>query len=401
MNKIKPTMLYAEIFWMYWGVYCVISSFASVFLLEAGYTNTEIGLLLAAGNIASVVIQPFSANLADRSQKLNTLDILIIMTWIIAFFEIFTWLVGQKSSVFFISYLLVVAFHGCMQPLLNSVDAMFVRIGKRADYGISRSIGSLGFSLTSAGLGLLIAAAGARSLPLVSEGYLALMLIGLFFLRKQYKGFSHDAKKTAVAASGKKQEITMKAFAARHKLFLLITAGIFLIFYHHQIINYFMLQIFQNVGGESADIGIYYSLMSLLEIPALIGFSKLKKRFSTCFLLKLGTVGLVLRGILMYAASSPLGVQLSLVVNPIGFPLFLGAIVQYISEIMDEGEAVRGQSLYVVVITASAVVSSFTGGMILDRWGAERLLLICLLLCVLGAAVILPLIDKAAAECRY
>ena len=255
---------------MYWGVYCVISSFASVFLLEAGYTNTEIGLLLAAGNIASVVIQPFSANLADRSQKLNTLDILIIMTWIIAFFEIFTWLVGQKSSVLFIAYLLVVAFHGCMQPLLNSVDAMFVRIGKRADYGISRSIGSLGFSLTSMGLGVLVAAAGAGSLPLVSEGYLALMLVGLFFLRKQYKGFSRDAKKTAVAASGQKQEITMKAFAARHKLFLLITAGIFLIFYHHQIINYFMLQIFQNVGGGSADIGIYYSLMSLLEIPALI-----------------------------------------------------------------------------------------------------------------------------------
>ena len=28
-------------------------------------------------------------------------------------------------------------------------------------------------------------------------------------------------------------------------------------------------------------------------------------------------------------------------------------------------------------------------------------LLICLLLCVLGAAVILPLIDKAAVECRH
>lgn len=39
--------------------------------------------------------------------------------------------------------------------------------------------------------------------------------------------------------------------------------------------------------------------------------------------------------------------------------------------------------------------------MILDAWGADRLLLICLLLCVLGAAVILPLIDKAAVECKH
>ena len=156
----------------------------------------------------------------------------------------------------------------------------------------------------------------------------------------------------------------MKEFARRHKLFLIITFGIFLMFYHHQIINYFMLQVFQNVGGDSADMGLYFSLMSLLEIPALVGFSKLNKRFSTAFLLKLGTIGLVLRGILMYVASSPLGVQLSLVVNPIGFPMFLGAIVRYINEIMDEGEAVRGQTMYVVVITTSAVISTFTGGSI-------------------------------------
>ena len=187
----------------------------------------------------------------------------------------------------------------------------------------------------------------------------------------------------------------MAEFAKRHKLFLVITVGIFFLFFHHQIINYFMLQIFQNVGGDSYDMGIYYSLMSFLEIPALIGFSWLNKRFSTNFLLKLGVVGLVLRGVTMFMATSPLGVQLSLLVNPIGFPLFLGAIVKYINEIMDEGEAVRGQSLYIMVITASAVIASFTGGVILDNFGAKTMLFICLILCIIGAIIVLPLIDRA------
>ena len=102
----------------------------------------------------------------------------------------------------------------------------------------------------------------------------------------------------------------------------------------------------------------------------------------------------------MFLAHSPLAVQLSLIVNPIGFPLFLAAIVQYISEIMDEGEAVRGQSLYVMMVTASAVVASFTGGVVLDKLGASKMLLICMVLCIVGAAIVLPLIDKATVECK-
>ena len=160
-----------------------------------------------------------------------------------------------------------------------------------------------------------------------------------------------------------------------------------------------MLQVFQNVGGGSTDLGIYGSLMTITEMPALLFFTPLNKKFKTNSLLKVGIVGLVLRGILMYVATSPLGVQLSLIVNPFGFSLFLAAIVQYISEIMDEREAVRGQSLYVVVITASAVVASFTGGIILDVWGASKMLFLCMIFCIVGAAISFRLVDDAAREC--
>ena len=38
-------------------------------------------------------------------------------------------------------------------------------------------------------------------------------------------------------------EITMKEFLGRHKLFLVLTFGVFLLFYDHQIINFFMLHL--------------------------------------------------------------------------------------------------------------------------------------------------------------
>ncbi len=410
MKKHSLTVIYSELFVAYWCVYCVISGFSSVFLLDIGYSNTEIGTMLAIGNIVSVIIQPISANIADRSQKLNTLDISMIMALVIGVFEALVLIVGKRSIVLFVAYLAVIAVHAAMQPLLNSVEGMFLHIGKRADYGISRSFGSLGYSITSMILGLAIASAGSGFLPFVALGFLALLVIGLVVMQRKYKELAalaaeagemsgQSAVAEAAELSEPRKDITMKEFMLRHKLFLVIMFGIFLMFYHHQVINYYMLQVFQNVGGDSTDMGLYGSLMTITEVPALMFFTPLNKKFKTNTLLKVGIVGLMLRGIFMYTATSPLGIQLSLIVNPFGFSLFLAAIVKYISEIMDEREAVRGQSLYVVVITASAVVASFTGGIILDVWGASKMLFLCMILCIVGASISFRLVDDAAQEC--
>ena len=42
----------------YWMVYCILLSFSSVYLLEQGLSNTEIGLLLGLSGLASALLQP-------------------------------------------------------------------------------------------------------------------------------------------------------------------------------------------------------------------------------------------------------------------------------------------------------------------------------------------------------
>ena len=46
---------YACIHANYWMIYGIVSSFASVFLLGRGYSNTEIGIILALANVVAVV----------------------------------------------------------------------------------------------------------------------------------------------------------------------------------------------------------------------------------------------------------------------------------------------------------------------------------------------------------
>ena len=66
---------YACIQGTYWMLYGILSSFASVFLLSRGYSNSEIGVILAAANVAAVVLQPLAADLADRSGRVSLIGI--------------------------------------------------------------------------------------------------------------------------------------------------------------------------------------------------------------------------------------------------------------------------------------------------------------------------------------
>jgi len=71
---------YAAIQGSYWMVYAVVGSFASVFLLARGYTNSQIGVILAVANVVAVVLQPMVADFADRSKKVSLIGLIEIMT---------------------------------------------------------------------------------------------------------------------------------------------------------------------------------------------------------------------------------------------------------------------------------------------------------------------------------
>lgn len=400
MKNRLANIYYAETFATYWMAFCLYTSFASVFLLANGYSNTEIGILIAAANLLSVVIQPVLADITDRSRRLNIFEISGIICLLIIFSEFFTCILTGKSLAMFLAYTVMLSLHAAMQPLLNSMNLTMAKRDIIVNYGVCRGIGSLGYSVMSVILSALVAHAGIRTLPVSGEISMALLLIGCLLMNSVYKKNRENSPSDKKDRKTRSDEITLMEFVKRHRMFILLTLGIFLMYYSHQVINYFMLQIFQNVGGGSTEMGFYYAMMTILEIPPLFAFSWLLKKFRTTTLLKIAVVGFIVRIVTMTLARSSLAVTLTLISHPFGFPLFLPAIVQYINEIMDPKESVRGQSVYVIVITLSAVVTTATGGRILDLSGASTLLIVSTVTCLIGAAIIFPMIAKATAESR-
>ena len=76
------------------------------------------------------------------------------------------------------------------------------------------------------------------------------------------------------------------------------------------------------------------------------------------------------------------------------FALMMPAMVYYINEIMSQGEAVKGQALFTMMLTFSTIAASFAGGWILDAYGASSLTFISTIVTAAGAVIVILFIGK-------
>ena len=106
----------------YWAAAAGVMSFASAFLLEKGFPASQVGVLLAAGNLLSCALQPILADRADRA-KGNILTKLIIgLTGLcMACFGALLFLPVPRS-LFGLLYLLGIFTFDAMMPLMNAIS---------------------------------------------------------------------------------------------------------------------------------------------------------------------------------------------------------------------------------------------------------------------------------------
>ena len=73
------TVHYSLIQFFFWFSYGATVSFASVYLLSNGATNTVCGIVSAVASALSVFIQPWVASYADREDSLSVKALVLIL----------------------------------------------------------------------------------------------------------------------------------------------------------------------------------------------------------------------------------------------------------------------------------------------------------------------------------
>lgn len=375
-----------------WMLYCVLFSFASVYLLDKGYSNTQIGVILAVGNVLAMPLQPVLAQVADRSRRIGLQGLLTGMVAFMAVMVLLILLISGQSPALAVVYILALMAMQGIQPLVNSFSFYLESWGVPMNFGICRAVGSLGFSVISVVLGNLVKVMGVVAIPVTGLTLLGLFLLLLlvFFLQRGDSGTTAVASETTQSAG----TTSLLGFFRAYPKYTRFLVGVALIFAGHTFLQNFVMQLVQNVGGDSGDMGTLCSVNALLEMPAMLAFSLLTRRVKCTTLLRFSLVVFTVKMALAWMARDLAGLYLSTSLQLIGYALFIPASVRYANDVMAPEDAVKGQAFVTTMITLGAIFSSLAGGRIIDVTGMTAALGLFLALSAVGTVVALTGIDK-------
>lgn len=371
------TARYAVINATYFMGFCGVHAYASIFMLERGFTNSQIGMLLAAANVFSVLIQPVIAGLIDKPGKLTNRRTSVFCTAIMIMLSLALVFVQKEKILIFIIFMLIYMVQMAYQPLIIAMNFEYEQRGCSINFGLARGLGSVGFALYSPVLGNLLER---HNVSVIHIGDALVLTVGLLFLLTfrlpdgsgdlvlEDRTDQEDPEQGAVAHNN------FFDFAKHYPKFMLFLLAVILIFFAHNMINDYMIQIITPLGGTEKHIGYATSMAALLELPTMAFFAKLVRRIPCEKLLMISAVFFTVKVALLFAAAGISGVFASQFCQTGAYALFIPASAYYVNMVMEKFDQVKGQAYLNCAITLSGTFSGLVCGRVLDLAGPKTML---------------------------
>lgn len=390
-NRIILNIKYSFLQGTYWMFYGAIYSFASAYLLDKGIKNSQIGIILALSNIIGIMFISIFSEIADRGGFKASIRIgkglsLCMLSLIIL-------LNKGNIGAFTIAVLFVciISMHTCLQPIINDLAFKLSATGNSVSFGFARSMGSLAYSALCAILGIFVNNYGALAIPRTGMIILFSMLVCFMLFDMNIKKLQGDKNECLLEGNSSKnidKSQNMLTFLSHNLQFAVLCLGVIGVFFSNGILNSFLLQIVEEVNGTKKDLGYLYAFMAVLEVPTLIFFDKINKHLSYKFMLSLASICFTVKIALCTIATNVTFLYIATLLQPLGFALFLPAMVHYIETVMSKTNAVKGQGSFTMAVTISSLLASIVGGFIIDIFSVHTMNVLATLSGVLGSIIV-------------
>ncbi len=363
----------------YWAMFASIVAFQTALLLERGFTNTDIGLVIAVRCGAGILCQPLLGGFADRHPKIPLkliVSLSLALSLVASLFFTFTPMgLGGTLAVFVI----IGGFEVSAYPLMDAMAIQYISVGVPIRYSLGRGMGSMAYAITCVLLGLQVTAAGVESTLLTHAG-LVVLVIALCITYPTFHAPPHPAEEVA------EKPHSVLSLLKGNPRFALMLVAVFLGMTACLPMSNFLVNIIQDKGGTSTDLGMAYFLMGAFELPTAFFFQKLWRKLGSgkLLLISMGFVALK-SAVLIFAFNTPM-VLLFQPLQMLGYGLFTPSSVFFVDESVPPADRVRGQTIMMVASNGlGGMVGGMLAGRILDFGGANLMLAACTGLGVLAA----------------
>lgn len=368
---------------LFWMTYCMVVGFSVTYLLSCGYSNSEAGYILASANICALILQPFFADLADRSKKFNAMTIFLVSIEIIFVCSIGLFFIGVRSLILTLIYVVMITLANAVIAFLTSIQFLMDTSKSKINFGLCRAGGSLCFAILSALMGIMIERIGMKSIPLALF-IITLLMIGLCIFITRH---SINGNIKAVLTLEKKRSSSLFVFFKENPRFMILSIAMLFIYYAHAFITNFTISIVRNVGGDNREMGYLIAFMALMELPGMIGFKEISRRFKVSSLLLFSMIMFSIKAIIVWLSPSLMTLTFGFALQVVSFAIYIPASVQYANIIIDEKDTVKAQMMFNLMQTGGAVFSSIIGGWLIDFSGISHALLVGAILSCIGTMI--------------
>ena len=428
-GKAAWTIKYSLLNSTYFIAFCTIHAYAAVFLLAHGFTNTQVGILLALANISSAVCQPLVAALIDKPGPVTNRGFIIFSVLAIMAGSGLLMLVNENKVIIFIVYALIYMIQFTYQPVMTALCFEYQNKGADIMYGLSRGLGSAGFAVTSMLIGGVVEKRGVFVLLIVNVFAMAASLAAILLFRNPAKGVAKEAvaardhaeEERQGTGAGKLQEdeetdmksqaqggtldggrgdaagSSLREFAKMYPAYAVFLVAVVCFFFAHNMINDFMIQIIRELGGAEKELGTANFLQAILELPVMAMIGVILKKISARKLLLISGVAFLIKIVILIFAKDMTAMYISQSFQLLAYALFIPAAAYYVSETMRQFDQVKGQAFITTAITVGGIFSNFISGRILDSLGVKAMLITGTMVCAVGVVIAFMALGRKSA----
>lgn len=374
----------------YWMAYAASTSYTSIYLLDAGFSNTQIGILIATVSLISACLQPMVASYADKPTSPSLKVIVPACSAIFTTLAAILILSGKRFAVvILLCYGGLIMLNQLLMPLISALGMEPINQGKKLNFGLARGCGSIAYAIATSILGIMVTQYGTITAPI---GAILFSLVLILVVRR------FPFEKAVIDDTETKQQTSvldnLKYFFDHYRSFCFVLVGYGFICSCHMLLNNFIYQILSTIGGNSANAGTAMSIAAMSELPTMFFFVYLLKKASAATWYKISTVFFVIKAIASYFAPNVLsfyGVQM---LACGAWALIAVASVYYVNAEMEKQDAVKGQACMTMAFTLGNVVSALIGGPMIDLWGIKTLLIFATVMGTIGMVIVWSNINK-------
>ncbi|MEG2421245.1 MAG: MFS transporter [Oscillospiraceae bacterium] len=364
----------------FWVMFAAICAYQAPLLQARGFSNSQVGILVAVRCFAGVVFQPLLGSFADRHPKIP-LKLILCLSLALSFLASVALMIPMGMPGTVLLFVILGGFEISAYPLIDSMAVQFINDGMPIRYSLGRGFGSLAYAVCCIFLSLQVGRLGLES---TLYTHAAAMLFVILLVAS----FPTFRSQKPVEAACLPTPQSVPALLRNNPRFTLMLLGVMLGMTACLPLSNFFINVIESRGGTPANLGQGLFLMAVSELPTALIFQKMYQKAGAAKLLVVSMAFCTLKALLLLFSGNLFVVMLVQPLQMLGYGLFTPASVFFVNDTVSPADRVLGQTLMMVASNGlGGVLGSFIAGKTLDFGGANLMLLV-LVLCGIAATAL-------------